>query len=92
MARPRKEKPAEEIKSNNILAEKDAEFAAAERLVNIVVTDEQIKEATKKFRKDWITPEQFLISKGIDPPIKYSPVQNVTFYDLIELLNEFKNV
>lgn len=32
----------------------------------------------------------FLISKGIDPPIKEAPLHNLTFIQLVELLNEFK--
>lgn len=37
------------------------------------------------------TAEQFLTSKGIDPPIKSAPIQNLTFDQLCELMTEFKN-
>jgi hypothetical protein len=37
------------------------------------------------------TPEQFLNSKGIDPPIKEAPLQGITFIQLCELMTEFKN-
>lgn len=39
-----------------------------------------------------ITPEQFLISKGIDPAIKEAPIQNITFVQLTELMDEYKNL
>lgn len=102
MARPKKEKPVEGV--NVILAERDAEYAAKEKLLHATMTDEQIEEAIEKFgkiysqrkaeqlfTKDWISPEQFLNSKGIDPAIKSSPIQNITFIQLCELLNEYKN-
>ena len=40
-----------------------------------------------------VTPEDFLISKGIDPPMRDSPLQgknSITFNQLVELLNEYK--
>jgi len=37
------------------------------------------------------TAEQFLQSKGIDPPIKSAPIQNLTFEQLCELMTEYKN-
>ena len=53
--------------------------------------EEPTPDAVEVFAKDWISPEQFLNSKGIDPAIKSSPIQNVTFIQLCELLNEYKN-
>lgn len=37
-----------------------------------------------------LTPEQFLISKGIDPPLRSAPLNSVSFDKLVELLNEYK--
>lgn len=54
-------------------------------------TIDEINSLQEYFIKDWVTPEQFLNSKGIDPAIKSSPIQNVTFIQLCELLNEYKN-
>lgn len=51
----------------------------------------ELQPVIESFHKDWISPEQFLISKGIDPAIKSSPIQNITFIQLCELLNEYKN-
>lgn len=36
--------------------------------------------------------EAFLISKGIDPPIKSAPVHNISFEQLCDLLIEYKEV
>lgn len=38
-----------------------------------------------------ITSEQFLNSKGINPPIKEAPLHGLTFVQLCELMTEFKN-
>lgn len=53
-------------------------------------TTPNILNWTKKLNEP--TPEQFLISKGIDPPIKESPLRlQINFHELAQLLNEFKN-
>ena len=80
MARPKKVTEKEEP-----IAKKEDVLPPTPAINDIETREEWL------FSKDWISPEQFLNSKGIDPAIKSSPIQNVTFIQLCELLNEYKN-
>jgi len=60
----------------------------------VIGTTEEVKEYTEVIRHDGPKVKgtdavAFLISKGIDPPIKSAPLHNLTFNRLVELLNEF---
>jgi hypothetical protein len=46
---------------------------------NVIIDIEDIRQ----------TAEQFLISKGINPPIKSAPIQNLTFEQLCALMTEY---
>ena len=47
----------------------------------------ELKKEIEKYQGQ--TAEQFLISKGIDPPIKSAPIQNLTFEKLCVLMTEY---
>ncbi len=92
MARPKKVTQQEEPEVK--------ESFAKDELTQLKAENEKLKkEITDGFPDvlDWskkvnaLSPEQFLNSKGIDPAIKSSPIQNITFIQLCELLNEYKN-